>query len=134
MEELGMQKFKGAIDIAHTYAEECTYECLPTPGIQFTHPGVLALDTIAQDGIIGIDIGKEGAQIVHTKLAIRIHKEGQFFASCGKTTHQSRSIALIHSVVHQTNLWGNRGDGVNNRSGAITAAIIDDNNFTLQVP
>src|SRR5689334_9993789 len=79
LKKIRMQELKRTIDIAYRDAEYQANKLLPAPGVEFAHPGILTGDTITKHGIVGIDVGEEGAQIFYIKLAISIHKKCEPF-------------------------------------------------------
>jgi hypothetical protein len=44
--KLGTEKLKSAIDVPYVYAKDETYYLFPAPGIEFAHPGILAIYTM----------------------------------------------------------------------------------------
>src|SRR6266567_2491331 len=104
LEKIGAQELERAVDIAHAHAQGQPDNELPAPGIEFAHPGILALYAIPNHGIVRIDQGEEALQFAYIKLAIRIHKERQHFRGSGKAIGQCRAIALIACVREYTHM------------------------------
>src|SRR6266702_8083294 len=76
LEEVCVQKFKGTIEITHLDSECQANDHFPAPGVEFAHPGILAIQTIANNRIILINGTKQKRQITNIELPVRIHKEG----------------------------------------------------------
>src|SRR5207247_142182 len=102
-EEVGVQEFKRAIYVSHVDTKHPADQQLPSPGVEFTHPGVLAIYAIANDRIVAIDEEEERSQVTDVKLPIGIHKKGELLGRRCKTTHEGRAIALIDGMDDETN-------------------------------
>src|SRR2546425_12127654 len=87
-EKAGRIEFESTIDIAHVDTENHADQYFPTPGIDLTHPGILAINTIPQHGIVCSNQWEEALKVMDIKLSIRIHKKSQIFADCLKATNQ----------------------------------------------
>ena len=107
---------------------------LPSPGVEFAHPRVLAIYAIANDRIVAIDEEEERSQVTDVELPIGIHKKGEFFGRRCKSTHQGRAIALIDEMGDETNPGVSSCERSKNRSCLIRAAIVDDNDLKIHLP
>src|SRR5579872_5734412 len=74
LEKVGMQELESAINIAHMYSQYKPDEVFPAPGIEFAHPGVLTMDTIANHGVVFVNESEQARQITNIELPIRVHK------------------------------------------------------------
>src|SRR5690242_13633920 len=101
-EKLCTVQLERAIHIAHRQFEHQPDQHLPAPGVELTYPGILTVDTIAQDSIIVPDERKEALQIMNIELPIRVHKEDKLFGDRLKATDQGRSVALINFVIDKS--------------------------------
>src|SRR5216684_2434025 len=111
-----------------------THQHLPPPGVQFTYPGILTVNTIAEYRVICIDERKESFQIVYIELAIRVHKKDQVFTDCLKPTHQGGSISPVLRVINDAQMWVLCSDLFKNSSGMIFTAVVDDNHLEILHP
>src|SRR6266567_29813 len=127
-------ELEGTIYVTHAQAEDEHYQHLPAPRVEFTHPGILAPNTIPQHSIVSIDQREEALQIVNIKLAIGIHKEGQFLRNRSKTTDQGRAVALILGVVNQADARIIGDKRLDNFARPVFTTIVNDNNLKILCP
>src|SRR5260370_9574849 len=133
-EEVGVQELKRAIYVSHVNAKHPADQQLPSPGIEFAHPGVLAIYAIANDRIVAIDEEEERSQVTDVKLPIGIHKKGEFPGLLRTSTHQGGTIALIDGMGDETNPRVSSCERSQNRSCLIRAAIVADNDLKIHLP
>src|SRR5579859_4077007 len=112
VEKASRIELEGTIDITHIDTEDHTYQYFPTPGIDFTHPGILAINTIAQHSIIFINKREEALKIIDIKLSIGIHEKSQIFGNRLKAANQGRAIALVNRMVYDFQIWTSRSNGI----------------------
>src|SRR5579863_1215246 len=86
-EKIGSIEFEGTIHVAEINAKNHPHDDLPTPGIELTHPGILAVNAIPQHRIVFFDQGEEASQILNIKLSIRVHKKSHIFGSRRETAN-----------------------------------------------
>src|SRR5438876_3380790 len=97
--EICTEELKCTIDIACLNTKDEADQLFPAPGIELPHPGVLAIDTVAQHRTILFNEREKPGQIANIKLSIRVHKESQFFSDRLKTRYQGRAISLVPMVI-----------------------------------
>src|SRR6266700_4991219 len=134
VQEPCMQEFKSTVDITHMPTQDKSDHLLPAPGIEFAHPGILTVDTIADDRIVLIDERQERFQITNVELPIRVHKKGEFFVGSTKATDQSSSVALIDFMCDETNAGISRSNRGDNGPGLIRTAIVEHNDLEVLHP
>jgi hypothetical protein len=61
-------EFEGTVHVAHAYSEGPTYQHLPAPGVEFTHPHILAVDAISEHSIISLDKREEALEVTDIEL------------------------------------------------------------------
>src|SRR6266446_426266 len=132
--EVGAIQLKSTIHITHTQAKNRTHQQLPAPRIEFTHPGVLAINPIPQYSIVFTDEGEKALKITNIKLSIGVHEKCQVFSHRLETTHQRSAIALVDSMVDQLYTWIVSSNSLHKSSCSIFAAIIDDNHLEIFHP
>src|SRR3989440_12848401 len=69
-EEVGVQELKRAINVSHVDTKHPADQQLPSPGVEFTHPGVLAIYAIANERIVVIDEEEERSQVTEIEMSI----------------------------------------------------------------
>src|SRR5437868_14941145 len=70
VEEVGVQELTRAIHVSHVDTKHPADQQLPSPGVEFTHPGVLAIYAIANDHIVAIDEDEKRWQSADVELTI----------------------------------------------------------------
>src|SRR5260370_230896 len=133
-EEVRTIQLKSAIYIPYTQAKDGADQQLPTPGIEFTHPGILTIDTVAQDSIILVNQREKALKITNIKLSIRIHEKGQVFAYRLKATDQCCTIAAVNRMIDQMHTSIGSDDILYNGSCIVFAAIIHNDDFKVLHP
>src|SRR6266566_6748457 len=101
-EKFGVIELESTIHIAHVNPKNDTYQHLPAPGVEFAHPGILAIDTVSQHGIILLQQGKKSLQVADIELPIGVHKKEQIFAGSAEAAHQGRAISFVDRVMYDT--------------------------------
>src|SRR5690242_1253513 len=78
-EKITAIELEGTIHIAHIDPKDHAHQNLPAPGIEFPHPGILTIETVAQHRIILLHQGKETFEVVDIKLPVGVHEKYQVF-------------------------------------------------------
>src|SRR5712692_3034052 len=133
-EEVRTIQLKSAIHITYTQAKDGADQQLPTPGIDFTHPGILTINTVAQDSIILVNQREKALKIANIKLSVGVHKKGKVFAYRLKATDQCCTIASVSRMIDQTYTRIGSDDILYNGSCIVFAAIIHNDDFKVLHP
>src|SRR5712692_3911536 len=104
-EEIGTIELKSAIHVTYVQAKNSADQHLPTPCIEFTHPGILTFDAIPQYSVIFTDEGEEAFEITDIELSVGVHEKDKILGHCLESTHQCRAITLVGSMVDETHTW-----------------------------
>ena len=131
MEKAGRIEFEGAINISYIDSENHTDQYFPTPGIDLTHPRILAINTIPQHGIIFFNQREEALKVVDIKLSISIHEKDQIFSDCFKATNKGRTISPVYRMVNDVQAWMSCGNSIKDCAGVILASVINYDDFIV---
>src|SRR6266480_7318835 len=111
-----------------------TNQLFPSPRVEFTHPRILSIYSIANDSIIGINQWEKLLKVPNIKLPIRVHEEDQFLRRRCKATHQRGSIALVCCMANETNTRIRIHKCYNNLPCTIRTPIIDNQDLKIHSP
>src|SRR6516164_2952087 len=131
VEKAGRIEFEGAIDISHVDAKNHANQYFPAPGVDLSHPCILAINTISQHRIIFFNQWEKVLKVADIKLSIRIHKKDQIFSNGFKATNQCRTVSLVHGMANDFQASMSCGNGIKNRAGMILASIINYEDFIV---
>src|SRR5438876_2703931 len=119
LEKVGRIELESTIDITYIDAEDHTDQYFPTPGIDLTHPCILAINPISQHGIVFFNQWEEPLKVVNIKLSIRIHEKSPVPGDCFKATYQSRAISLVYRVMDDFETWMRCGKSIQDYASVI---------------
>src|SRR5260370_8291754 len=82
MKKIGRIELESTIHVTYIDAEDHAYQDFPTPCIDLTHPGILAMNTVPQHSIEFFKKRNETLKVMDIKLSICITNNNQVFRSC----------------------------------------------------
>src|SRR6266853_4223343 len=123
-EKVASVEFEGTIHITHMYSKGHTYQYLPAPGVEFTHPGILTIDAISEHSIIAVNKREEALQVMDIELSIGVHEKSEVFSGGFEATNQCRTVSLVDRVMDDSHPRISRSNGVYNHTRSIPASIV----------
>src|SRR5260370_42643082 len=133
-EEVSAEELKRAVDISHVYIKNESHQFFPAPGVQFPHPGILAVDTIPYHGPELFNEREKANQVTDVELPVGVHKEGELFGYRLEAGYQGRAVPPVDRAVDQAYAWIVGLQLLDNFSRAVFAPIVDHYYFEISHP
>src|SRR5262245_57149663 len=120
------KELEGAVDVSHGQAEQSAYQCIPRHSVQPANDAIGAPRAISDDDVRAVEAADQAYDLDWIELAVRIGVEHVVEAAGREPGFDTSPVATPHAVVHHSHHRMRARELVGQRSGAVTASVVDD--------
>jgi len=130
-EHIPPEKLETAIDVADQIAKQQPHEHIPTEGVDLAHKGVLPVGAVSANNVSFGGTIHQQANLTEIELPIPGYEGDPLISGRCEPCLERAAVAPVGVVLHQPEVVDAGSQLASNLTGAVAAAIVDQDDFVI---